>query len=145
MRDISTDFLKNMPIMIDSRIVAAKPAMQLIRQLVSQHGPLEFRISGSCVEGFVPRCVQGDGRGPREAHFPLGLVEGCPAYIQPASCVVEDNAHFVLHVEKGKTNPGSLEAPGNVRFLLSRKAARRETSVDPHMFSYLFGYSGNWG
>lgn len=131
--------------MNDSRIIAAKPAMQLIRQLVSRHGPLEFRISGSCVEGFVPRCVHGNDHDRAVASYSLGFVEGCPAYIQPVPEVVDDNAQFVLNIEKGKTTPGSIEASGNVRFLLCIKGARRSKAVNPHMFSYLFGYSGNWG
>lgn len=132
--------------MIDSRIKAAGPAMQLIRQLVSQHGPLEFRISGSCANGFVPRCVPNNEGEAGEERYPLGIVEGCPAYIRPGPGVVDHQSHFVLHVEKGKTNPGSLEAPGNVRFLLSRrKRVASGRKINPHMFSYLFGYSGNWG
>ncbi|WP_341835961.1 DUF779 domain-containing protein [Chitinophaga pollutisoli] len=136
--------------MNDSRIVAAKPAMQLIRQLVSRYGPLEFRISGSCVEGFSLTCVHGNAKEAEENRYSLGNVAGCPAYIDPAPGIVDDYSHFVLQVEKGKTNPGSLEASGNVRFFLTRKIAPRETGTrageaNPHMFSYLFGYSGNWG
>ncbi|WP_298717032.1 DUF779 domain-containing protein [Chitinophaga sp.] len=136
--------------MNDSRIVAAKPAMQLIRQLVSRHGPLEFRISGSCVEGFTPTCVHGNAAETVEDRYSLGTVAGCPAYIEPAPGIADDYSHFVLQVEEGRTNPGSLEAPGNVRFFLTKKISPREIGAragetNPHMFSYLFGYSGNWG
>lgn len=131
--------------MTDSKIVAAKPAMQLIRQLVSRYGPLEFRISGSCVEGFMTTCVHGHEEEVKEERDYLGFLEGCPVYWQPVPPAVDENARFVLHVEKGKTNPGSLEASGNVRFLITKKACKLGKEANPHMFSYLFGYSGNWG
>lgn len=136
--------------MNDSRIIAAKPAMQLIRQLVSRYGPLEFRISGSCVEGFKLTCVHGNATEAENDRYSLGDVAGCPAYMEPAPGIMDDCPHFVLQVEEGKTNPGSLEASGNVRFFITKKEAPREAGIrvgeaNPHMFSYLFGYSGNWG
>ncbi len=130
--------------MTNPRIVAEEPAIQLIRQLVTRFGPLEFRISGSCVEGFVPHCIHGNESEQAEKRYPYGMVEGCPVYIltDPPS---GDQSYFVLSIQRGKTTPGSLEAPGNVRFSLSKKVWKYENAISPHMFSYLFGYSGNWG
>ncbi|RPD41770.1 DUF779 domain-containing protein [Chitinophaga barathri] len=127
--------------MIESRIVAEKRAIDLIRQLSARYGPLTFQIHGNSEVGFTPQCVPDNNRFPPGDEVYLGEVEGCPCYVSPG----EDNHHgrslYILRAAKGATGASLEEAI----FRVSTELLPSESAVNVRMFSYLFGYRESWG
>ena len=63
------------------RIVATDAALAELRRLKAQHGPLMLFQSGGCCDGSLPICLT-DGElvlGPHDVL--LGVLDGCPVYI----------------------------------------------------------------
>lgn len=127
--------------MRESRIVAGKHAIDLIRQLSARYGPLAFQIHGNSEDGFTPRCVPDNSRFPMGDEVYLGEVEGCPCYVSPGEDILHGRSLFVIRAAKG----AAAATPEEAEFTVSTELLPAESAVNVRMFSYLFGYSDSWG
>ncbi len=100
-----------------SRIAATPTARELIRALCSDQGQLMFVQSGGCGDGSLPICLH-DGDvmiGVREVR--LGLVEGCPFYLEARLDEAWGHPTFLLDVEPGVPEGISLAAGPSAHFV----------------------------
>jgi uncharacterized protein len=99
------------------RVSATPAALELIRKLEAQHGPLLFHQSGGCCDGSSPMCF------PR-ADFAIGAVDvllgeigGQPFYMSESQFAYWMHTHLIIDVVEGRGGMFSLEGPAGVRFL----------------------------
>lgn len=101
-----------------AQVTATPAAVDLIAELVEEHGPLMFHQSGGCCDGSAPMCfVRGEMRlGSRDVH--LGDVGGQPFYIGGDQYERWKHTTLILDVVPGRGAGFSIEAPRGVRFLI---------------------------
>jgi uncharacterized protein (DUF779 family) len=99
------------------RVGATQKALDLIRQLRSQHGSLLFHQSGGCCDGSAPMCfARGEFRvGSRD--ICLGSLDGDPVYISGSQFEAWKHTQLIIDVVPGRGASFSLEIPLGVRFL----------------------------
>lgn len=99
-----------------ARVTFTPEAIDLLRKLRENFGPLVLHLSGGCCEGTAPMCFRrSDFRvGPRDVL--LGVVDGCPFYVGPAQFQYWANCQLTVDVTTGHGDSFSLEAADGVRF-----------------------------
>ncbi|MBI1220951.1 MAG: DUF779 domain-containing protein [Rhodobacteraceae bacterium] len=100
------------------RVLFTPKARELLLQLLADHGPLIFHVSGGCCEGSAPMCFrQADFRvGPGDVL--LGAVEGCPFYVGPEQFAYWAYSELTVDVTDGGGDSFSLEAADGLRFIV---------------------------
>jgi uncharacterized protein (DUF779 family) len=104
-----------------SRVDVSEAAAQLIRRLVSEHGPLMFHQSGGCCDGSAPMCYTAGEFKLGQRDVLLGEIEGCPWYIGGQQYELWKHTHLTLNVVPGRGSGFSLESPLGVRFVISSR------------------------
>ncbi len=105
-----------------SRVDVTPEAVDLLRRLRADHGPLMFHQSGGCCDGSSPMC------------YPAGDFLTGDSDIQLATLILDDDevpvwmsrpqfeywrhTHLTIDVVPGRGAGFSLEAPYGVRFLI---------------------------
>ncbi|TWI33833.1 DUF779 domain-containing protein [Paracoccus sulfuroxidans] len=98
--------------------VSATPAaLQLLAEIVADHGPVLFHQSGGCCDGSSPMCyAQGDFRiGERDVQ--LGEIGGMPFYISAAQHEAWKHTDLIIDVVEGRGGMFSLDNGRERRFL----------------------------
>ena len=105
--------------------VACTPAAQdLLRSLVSRHGPVIFHQSGGCCDGSAPMCyplgdfIIGDVDVLLQQLQIDGIEEPIPFYMSQSQYEYWKHTHLTVDVVPGRGSGFSLEAPEGVRFLI---------------------------
>jgi uncharacterized protein (DUF779 family) len=104
-----------------SRVDLSEAADQLIRRLVSEHGPLMFHQSGGCCDGSAPMCYLAGEFKLGQRDVLLGEIAGCPWYIGGQQYELWKHTHLTLDVVPGRGSGFSLESPLGVRFVISSR------------------------
>lgn len=92
-------------------------ALDVLRALIADHGPLMFHQSGGCCDGSAPMCFTAGEFRIGERDVLLGTVEGCPFYIGGLQFEAWAHTQLIIDVVPGRGAGFSLEAPRGVRFL----------------------------
>ncbi|GAA4536276.1 DUF779 domain-containing protein [Amycolatopsis samaneae] len=105
------------------RVDLAPAAADLLRRLVSRHGPVMFHQSGGCCDGSAPMCYPaGEFRtGASDVHLGSLAVEGAgdvPVWMSGPQFEYWKHTHLTIDVVPGRGSGFSLEAPEGVRFLI---------------------------
>ena len=97
---------------------ATAAALDLVRSLIDEHGPLMFHQSGGCCDGSAPMCYPlGEFRlGARDVQ--LGTIAGCPFYIGGDQYERWKHTRLLIDVVPGRGAGFSLEVPRGVRFVI---------------------------
>ena len=97
---------------------ATAAALDLVRALIEEHGPLMFHQSGGCCDGSAPMCYPlGEFRlGARDVQ--LGTIAGCPFYIGGDQYERWKHTRLLIDVVPGRGAGFSLEVPRGVRFVI---------------------------
>jgi uncharacterized protein (DUF779 family) len=109
------------------RLEATAAARSAIKTLCAAGGPVMFVQSGGCCAGSVPMCFR-DGEylvGPGDRL--LGVIDGCPFYIDARFDNALGRPDWVLDVGGGPAEGFSLGA-GEDRHFVSRQAGCRPAS-----------------
>lgn len=95
-----------------SRLSATEQALEVIRKLEEQYGPLMFYQAGGCCEGTQPQCFEKGGFFPRMNDAMIGTINGYEFWIDRDLFEYWKYSHFTLDVTDG-FGPGgfSLETP----------------------------------
>ena len=98
--------------------VSATPAaLDLIAEIVDDHGPVMFHQSGGCCDGSSPMCyAQGDFL-IGDYDVKMGEIGGAPFYISGSQYQVWKHTDLIIDVVPGRGAGFTLEAPEGVRFL----------------------------
>lgn len=103
---------------LDKNQVTATPAaLDLLAQIVAEHGPVLFHQSGGCCDGSSPMCyAQGDFRiGERDVK--LGEIGGMPVYISASQYEVWKHTRLIIDAIPGRGGMFSLDNGREMRFL----------------------------
>ncbi|WP_304619372.1 DUF779 domain-containing protein [Paracoccus sediminilitoris] len=100
-----------------STVTATPEALDLIREIVADHGPVLFHQSGGCCDGSSPMCYpQGDFRiGDRDVK--LGEIGGAPFYISASQYAAWKHTDLIIDVVAGRGGMFSLDNGREKRFL----------------------------
>ena len=98
-------------------VTATPDALQLIDEIVADHGPVLFHQSGGCCDGSSPMCYpQGDFRiGERDVK--LGDIGGAPFYISGTQYEAWKHTDLIIDVVAGRGGMFSLDNGREKRFL----------------------------
>lgn len=100
-----------------STVSATPAALELIAEIVADHGPVLFHQSGGCCDGSSPMCYAlGDFRiGERDVQ--LGEIGGAPFYISGSQAEAWKNTDLIIDVVVGRGGMFSLDNGREKRFL----------------------------
>jgi uncharacterized protein len=100
-----------------TRVSATPAALELIRKLAAQHGPLLFHQSGGCCDGSSPMCFPRAEFAIGEVDVLLGEIGGQPFYMSESQFAYWMHTHLIIDVVEGRGGMFSLEGPEGLRFL----------------------------
>lgn len=116
------------------QVIATDTALDLIKTLTAEHGPVMFHQSGGCCDGSAPMCYpQGDFIiGDRDKL--LGHLGGMPFYISGPQFEYWRHTQLIIDVVPGRGGMFSLEGPTGRRFLT------RSRLFDPAEWEWLVAH-----
>ena len=99
--------------------VSATPAaLDLIDEIVADHGPVMFHQSGGCCDGSSPMCyAQGDFL-IGDYDVKMGEIGGAPFYISGSQYEAWKHTDIVIDVVRGRGGMFSLDNGREKRFLV---------------------------
>ena len=99
------------------KVSATPEALQLLAEIVADHGPVLFHQSGGCCDGSSPMCyAQGDFIvGDRDVK--MGEIGGMPFYISESQFEAWKHTDLTIDVVKGRGGMFSLDNGRELRFL----------------------------
>lgn len=99
------------------RVSCTQATLDLIKKLVSIHGPLLFHQSGGCCDGSAPMCYpRGEFKvGAQDVY--MGDIGGQPFYMGRSQFEYWQHTHLIIDVVPGRGSGFSVESPEGVRFL----------------------------
>lgn len=106
-------------------VSATAEALELLAEIVADHGPVMFHQSGGCCDGSSPMCyAQGDFRlGERDVK--LGEIGGMPFYMAESHAVAWMHTDLVIDVVAGRGGMFSLDNGREKRFLVRSEICAR--------------------
>ncbi|SFW64049.1 DUF779 domain-containing protein [Amycolatopsis australiensis] len=116
------------------RVDLTPAAADLLRRLVSRHGPVMFHQSGGCCDGSAPMCYPAGEFRTGASDVLLGSlpVEGIgdvPVWMSGPQFEYWQHTHLTIDVVPGRGSGFSLEAPEGVRFLTRSRLLTDEESA----------------
>lgn len=117
-----------------SRLAFSPEAVDLVRVLWAENGPLMFHQSGGCCDGSSPMCFTEGEFLTSDSDVLLGVIDiGLDGASQPINFWMSreqfeywSHTHLTVDVVKGRGSGFSLEAPLGLRFLI--RSALMETA-----------------
>lgn len=92
--------------------------MDVVDQLIAEHGPLLFHQSGGCCDGSSPMCFPLGELMINEMDVYLGDIHGCPFYMAQDQFVYWEHTQLTVDVVPGRGASFSLEIPMGIRFVI---------------------------
>jgi uncharacterized protein (DUF779 family) len=118
-----------------SRVALSDTAIELLRKLWDQYGPLMFHQSGGCCDGSSPMCYPDGDFITSDQDVLLGRFDiGSPDEPKPIDFWMSaeqfeywSHTHLTVDVVKGRGSGFSVEAPEGVRFLIRSRLMETAT------------------
>ena len=92
-----------------TRISGTPPAIELIKKLTAQYGPIIFFQSGGCCEGSGPMCMPAHEFRKTPSDVKVGEVEGAAFYMGHSHFQFSENTHTILDAIQGSSGSFSLD------------------------------------
>ena len=102
-----------------ARVSATPAAREAIWRLRAVHGGAVTFVQSA---GAVPMCFPAGDYLVGEVDLLLGVLEGCPFYLDPTTYRSPDDAELVLDVAPGEPESPSLGPGGGLRFVIKAAA-----------------------
>ena len=116
--------------MTATRVSATPAALELIRRLEAQYGPLLFHQSGGCCDGSSPMCFPRGEFAIGAVDVLLGEIGGQPFYMSESQFAYWMHTHLIIDVVEGRGGMFSLEGPAGLRFLTRSRLYSDEEWAD---------------
>jgi uncharacterized protein len=100
------------------KVTATPAALELLAEIVADHGPVLFHQSGGCCDGSSPMCYPA---GEFLADVKLGEIGGAPFYISAPRYEVWKHTDLIIDVVPGRGGMFSLDNGRERRFLTRSK------------------------
>ncbi|WP_112873131.1 DUF779 domain-containing protein [Paracoccus endophyticus] len=106
------------PLPARDRVAATPAALALLAEIVADHGPVMFHLSGGCCDGSSPMCYAlGDFR-LSERDVLLGHVGAAPFYTGGAQAAAWADTDLLIDAVPGRGGMFSLDNGRERRFLV---------------------------
>ena len=109
-----------------SRVTATSAAVDTVRRLVAEHGPVALFQSGGCCDGSSPVCLTRDEMPPGPNDLQIGEVDGAPVYIDAEQDERWGHPELAIDVASGAGDSFSLEGSEGVHFVALMPACRAD-------------------
>lgn len=100
-----------------SRVSATPAALELLREIVAEHGPVLFHQSGGCCDGSSPMCFPVGEFLIGDTDVQLGEIDGAPFYISGPQAAAWVGTDLIIDVVPGRGGMFSLDNGRERRFL----------------------------
>lgn len=99
------------------QVEATDAALQLISEIVADHGPVIFHQSGGCCDGSAPMCYAEGDLIIADHDVQLGEIGDAPFYIGGAQYEAWKHTRLIIDVIDGRGGMFSLDNGRGKRFL----------------------------
>ena len=99
------------------QVTATHIALQLIKEIVADHGPVIFHQSGGCCDGSAPMCYAEGDLIIADHDVKMGEIGGMPFYISGKQYEVWKHTRLIIDVVNGQGGMFSLDNGRGKRFL----------------------------
>ncbi len=99
------------------KVTATPAALELLAEIVADHGPVLFHQSGGCCDGSSPMCYPAGEFMVGSCDVKLGEIGGAPFYISGAQYEVWKHTDLIIDVVPGRGGMFSLDNGREKRFL----------------------------
>ena len=99
------------------QVTATPAALQLIKEIVADHGSVIFHQSGSCCDGSSPMCYALGDLMLADHDVLMGKIGGAPFYIGGAQYETWKHTRLTIDVIDGRGGMFSLDNGRGKRFL----------------------------
>ena len=100
-----------------NKVKATAEALQLLEEIISDHGPVLFHQSGGCCDGSSPMCYPRDEFLVGDRDVLLGMIGETPVYISESQYEAWKNTDLIIDVVPGRGGMFSLDNGREKRFL----------------------------
>jgi uncharacterized protein (DUF779 family) len=104
-----------------ARVIATPAALEAIRRLVVERGPIMFFQSGGCCDGSLPICFDLGEFALSDHDILLGTVGGCPFYMDHRQFAAWKHTQLILDVSDGLPEGFSLPAGADGHFVTNSR------------------------
>ncbi|MFD2237003.1 DUF779 domain-containing protein [Aureimonas populi] len=102
---------------VQEKVSATPAALELLAEIVADHGPVLFHQSGGCCDGSSPMCYPAADFMIGDRDVLLGHIGGAPFYIGAAQYDAWKHTDLVIDVVPGRGGMFSLDNGRERRFL----------------------------
>jgi uncharacterized protein (DUF779 family) len=102
---------------LSERVTATDAAIELLRQIIADHGPVMFHQSGGCCDGSSPMCYPAGEFMLGDHDVKLGEIGGAPFYISGTQAKAWEGTNLIIDVVPGRGGMFSLDNGREKRFL----------------------------
>ncbi|MFK8250418.1 DUF779 domain-containing protein [Ancylobacter terrae] len=99
------------------RVLATEVALELIRTLQSDYGPVMFHQSGGCCDGSSPMCYPAGDFLLGDSDVRMGVIGGAAFHMSQSQFAYWKHTQLIIDVVPGRGGMFSLENGRDVRFL----------------------------
>ncbi|MBE0692829.1 MAG: DUF779 domain-containing protein [Aquamicrobium sp.] len=99
------------------KVSATPEALQLLDEIIADHGPVLFHQSGGCCDGSSPMCYPRDDFIVGDRDVLLGTIGDTPVYISESQYEAWKHTDLVIDVVPGRGGMFSLDNGREKRFL----------------------------
>lgn len=100
------------------QVEATPAALELLAEIVADHGPVLFHQSGGCCDGSSPMCYAQGEFMVGGSDVLLGELEGCPFYMGEDQFAYWEHTQLIIDAVPGRGGAFSLDSAEGKRFLL---------------------------
>jgi len=106
------------------KVSATAEAIQLLDEIIADHGPVLFHQSGGCCDGSSPMCYPRGDFIVGDRDVLLGVIGDTPVYISESQFEVWKHTDLILDVVPGRGGMFSLDNGREKRFLTRSTVCR---------------------
>ena len=100
-----------------NKVTATPEAVQLLDEIIADHGPVLFHQSGGCCDGSSPMCYPRGDFIVGDRDVLLGTIGDTPVYISESQYEAWKHTDLILDVVPGRGGMFSLDNGREKRFL----------------------------
>ena len=100
-----------------NKVSATREAIELLDEIITDHGPVLFHQSGGCCDGSSPMCYPRDDFIVGDRDVLLGTIGDTPVYISESQYEAWKHTDLTIDVVPGRGGMFSLDNGREKRFL----------------------------
>ncbi|MDA9391683.1 acetaldehyde dehydrogenase [Bradyrhizobium sp. CCBAU 45394] len=111
------------------KVTATQAAIELLVEIIADHGPVLFHQSGGCCDGSSPMCFRQGDFLVGDGDVLLGRISGMPVYIGAAQFETWKHTDLIIDAVPGRGGMFSLDNAREQRFLTRSRMCPKDASA----------------